>query len=146
MKQKYVRFEHKNIDKPQSSIKFKISQPIPDFNEALITLKDKFITQLHTLFNTRPNYRICLGVNADFAFAKTEAKARVGTTDPSNQINPEYITINKTSEIEVSYTDGWDAEVQKVKTTITKITLETKAQLIYNKKEIEQVLENHMMI
>jgi hypothetical protein len=135
MKQKYVRIEHKNIDKPQSSIKFRISQKIPDFNEALITLKDKFITQMHTLFNTRPNYRICLGVNADFAFAKTEAKARVGKTDPSNQINPEYITVNKTSEIEVSYKDGWDAEVQKVKTTITNITFKTKAQFIYNKKK-----------
>ena len=105
----------KNIDKPQSSIKFEISQKIPDFYEGLKTLKDKFITQMLNLFNTRPNYRICLGVNADFAFEKTEAKSRVGTTDPINQINPEYITINKTSELEVSHTDGWDAEVKKLK-------------------------------
>jgi hypothetical protein len=115
MKQKYVRIEHKNIDKPQSSIKFKISQPYPDFREGLKTLKDKFITQLHTLFNTRPNYRICLGVNADFAFAKTEAKARVGTTDPINQINPNYISINKTSEIEITHTIGWDEDVKKLR-------------------------------
>ena len=97
MGQKYVRIEHKNIDKPQSSIKFRISQEFPDFPEALKTLKDKFITQMHNLLNTRPNYRICLGVNADFAFAKVEANARVGTTDPINQINPKYVSINKTS-------------------------------------------------
>ena len=49
---------------------------------------------MHYLFNTRPNYRICLGVNADFAFSEAEADARVGTKDPINQINPKYITIN----------------------------------------------------
>ena len=39
MKEKYTRVERKNMDKPQSSIKFKISQKTPDFSEALITLK-----------------------------------------------------------------------------------------------------------
>ena len=114
MRQKYVRIEHKNIDKPQSSIKFRISQKIPDFNEALITLKDKFIKEMHNLFNTRPNYRICLGVNADFAFSKSEAEARVGTTDPFNQINPKYITINGSREIkELHYDGGWDNEKEE---------------------------------
>ena len=105
---------------------------------------------MHNLLNTRPNYRICLGVNADFAFAKTEANERVGTTDPINQINPKYISINKTSVIEQNHYFGWDdekedREVEKVKVTITNITFKTKAQFIYNKKEIEQVLENYMM-
>ena len=86
--EKYVRIEHKHIDKPQSSIKFRISQKYPDLDDGLKTLKDKFITQMHILFNTRPNYRICLGVNADFAFAKAEAEARVVTTDPIIPINP----------------------------------------------------------
>ena len=94
--QKYVRVEHKNIDNTQSNITFKISQPYPDVREGLNTLKDKFITQMHNLFNTRPNYRICLGINADFAFSEPEAEARVGTKDPINQINPKYITINIT--------------------------------------------------
>ena len=118
----------------------KLSQPYPNCSDALKTLKDKFITQMHTLLTTRPNYRICLGVNADFAFAKTEAEARVGTTDPINQINPKYATINKTSVIEQNFYFGWDdekeeQEVEKVKTTITNITFKTKAQFIYNKKK-----------
>ena len=104
--QTYIRVEHKNLDKPQSSIKFKISQPYPDFREGLNKLKDKFSTQMHNLFNTRPNYRICLGINADFAFSETEAEARVGTKDPINQINPKYITINKSREIEELHYDG----------------------------------------
>ena len=41
--QKYVRVEHKNIDKPQSNIKFKISQPYPDFPEGLKTLKTNLL-------------------------------------------------------------------------------------------------------
>ena len=82
---------------------------------------------MHNLFNTRPNYRICVGVNADFAFAKTEAEARVGTKDPNTQINPKYITINKISVIEENHYYGWDdekeeREVEKVKVTITNIT------------------------
>ena len=41
---------------------------------------------------------------------------------------------------------GWDdekeeREIEKVKTTITNITFKTKAHFIYNKKEIEQVLD-----
>ena len=58
---------------------------------------------MHNLLNTRPNYRICLGINADFAFIEPEAEARVGTTDPKNQINPKYITLNKTSVIEQTF-------------------------------------------
>ena len=78
---------------------------------------------MHNLFNTRPNYRICLGVNADFAFAKTEAEARVGTTDPINQINLEYITLNKTSVREADVYRGWENRiVDKVKVTTTNIT------------------------
>ena len=101
---------------------------------------------MHILFNTRPNYRICLGVNADFVFAKTEAEARVGTRGPTNQINPKYSTVNKTRDREENHYFGWDdekqdREVEKVKVTITNITFKTKAQFIYNKKEIEQVLE-----
>jgi hypothetical protein len=38
MRQKYVRIEHKNIDKPQSSIKFRLSQQIPDLDDGLKTL------------------------------------------------------------------------------------------------------------
>jgi hypothetical protein len=114
MQKKYVRVEHKNLDKPQSSIKFKISQTYPDFDEALKTLKDKFIKEMHNLFNTRPNYRICLGVNADFAFSKVEAEARVGTKDPINQINPKYITINGSRKIEeLHYDGGWDDEKEE---------------------------------
>ena len=102
---------------------------------------------MHNLLNTRPNYRICLGINADFAFAKTEAEARVGTKDPINQINPKYSTINKTNVIEESHYDGgWDDEkeertVEMVKVQVINITFKTKAQYIYNKKEIEQALE-----
>ena len=96
---------------------------------------------MHTLFNTRPNYRICLGVNADFAFAKTKADARVGTSDPINQSYHKYISINKTSVIEETYKVGWNEVIEKVKHTITNITFKTKALFIYNKKEIEQVLE-----
>ena len=58
---------------------------------------------MHNLLHTRPNYRICLGVNADFAFAQLEAEARVGTTDPINQLNPKYVTIHKTSVIEKTF-------------------------------------------
>ena len=77
-------------------------------------MKDKFITHMHNLFNTWPNYRICLGINADFAFSETEAEARVGTMDPINQINPKYITINNTREIEeLPYDGGWDDEKNK---------------------------------
>ena len=68
---------------------------------------------MHNLLNTRPNYRICLGVNADFAFFEPEAEARVGTTDPINQINPKYITINKTSVIEENHYFGWDDEKEE---------------------------------
>ena len=46
MQAKYVRVEHKNMDKPQSSIKFKISQTYPNYNKALTTLKQKFITTM----------------------------------------------------------------------------------------------------
>ena len=67
--------------------------------------------------------------------AKTEANARVGTTDPINQINPKYISINKTSEIEETYKVGWNEVIEKVKHTITNITFKTKAQFIYNKKK-----------
>ena len=35
----------------------------------------------------------------------------------------------------------WSEVIEKVKLTITNITFKTKAQFIYNKKEIEQVLE-----
>ena len=34
------------MDKPQSSIKFKISQTYPNYNKALTTLKQKFITTM----------------------------------------------------------------------------------------------------
>jgi hypothetical protein len=102
---------------------------------------------MHNLFSTRPNYRICLGINADFALSETEADARVGTKDPINQINPKYITINKSREIEeLHYDGGWDDEkqertVEMVKVHVRNITFKTKAPFIYNKKEIEQVLE-----
>jgi predicted transcriptional regulator len=46
MQAKYVRVEHKNMDKPQSNIKFKISQTYPNYNKALTTLKQKFITTM----------------------------------------------------------------------------------------------------
>ena len=46
MQAKYVRIEHKNMDKPQRSIKFKISQTYPNYNKALTTLKQKFITTM----------------------------------------------------------------------------------------------------
>ena len=46
MRDKYVRIEHKNLDKPQSNIKFKITQKYPDYNKALTTLKEKFITNM----------------------------------------------------------------------------------------------------
>ena len=69
---------------------------------------------MHNLFNTRPNYRICLGVNADFVFSKAEAEARVGTIDPINQIDPKYITINGSRKIEeLHYDGGWDDEKKK---------------------------------
>ena len=88
-------------------------------------MKDKFITQMHNLFNTRPNYRICLGITADFAFAKAEAEARVGTKDPTNQINPKYITLDNTKEIEeLHYDGGWDDEkkINKAKETYKQYT------------------------
>ena len=96
MRGKYVRIEHTNIDKPQSSIKFKISQKWPDYNKALITLKDKFIINMKNLFKTRPNYRICLGFNADYAIKKEDLDARVGTDDPESQIENKYIKIVST--------------------------------------------------
>ena len=69
---------------------------------------------MHNLFNPRPNYRICLGINADFSFSETEAEARVGTKDPINQINPKYITTNNIREIEeLHYNGGWDDENKK---------------------------------
>ena len=46
MQSKYVRVEHKNMDKPQSSIKFKISQTYPNYYKALTALKQKFITTM----------------------------------------------------------------------------------------------------
>ena len=164
MKEKYTRVERKNMDKPQSSIKFKISQKTPDFSEALITLKKKFIKEMNDIFKTRPNYRICLGVNADFTFDKSEANARVGTKDPLNQINPEYIKVNKEKEIDTirifnNNSGQWvydnpqskrnyeelkneademdrEIEIEKAKVIITTITFKTKAEFIYNKKEI----------
>ena len=44
---------------------------------------------------------------------------------------------------------GWWKEertVEKVEVQIINIAFKTTAQFIYNKKEIEQVLENYMMI
>jgi hypothetical protein len=99
MQAKYVRVEHKNMDKPQSSIKFKISQTYPNYYKALTTLKQKFITTMKNIFNTRPSYRICLGFNADYALRKDDLDARIGTDDPESQIENKYIKINNTKII-----------------------------------------------
>ena len=88
---------------------------------------------MHNLLNTRPNYRIYLGINADFAFAKTEANARIGTSDPINQINPNYISINKTNVIEETYKVGWNEIIEKVKHTITNINFNKKPYLYTTK-------------
>ena len=37
MRDKYVRIEHTNLDKPQRSIKSNITQKYPDYNKALTT-------------------------------------------------------------------------------------------------------------
>ena len=46
MRGTHVRIEHKNLDTPQSSIKFKITQNYPDYNKALTTLEEQFITKM----------------------------------------------------------------------------------------------------
>ena len=114
MQAKYVRVEHKNMDKPQSSIKFKISQTYPNYNKALTTLKQKFITTMKNIFNTRPNYRICLGFNADYALRKDDLDARIGTDDPESQIENKYIKVVSTKIVKVKKQDGFIEEESEV--------------------------------
>ena len=94
---------------------------------------------MNNLFNTRPNYRICLGFNAEYAFAtNTEVKARVGAD--ITQVNPKYMSILKMSQLDGIIKDGFHEE--KVKTTISTITIKTKSTIYLSpRKEIEQVLE-----
>ena len=48
---------------------------------------------MKNLFKTKPNYRICLGFNADYAIPSLDLDTRIGTTKPDKQIDPKYIKI-----------------------------------------------------
>ena len=142
MKANYVRVEQKNMDKPQSSIKFKISQKWPDYLKALATLKDKFITPMNNLFKTRPNYRICLGFNADYALPKEDLETRIGTKKPDKQIDPKYIKIGDKQMVKEEIYDEHVKEWVVQNIEVVNITLKTKAQFIYHEKEIVEILGN----
>ena len=125
---------------PKAIFTLQISQTWPDYLKALATLKDKFITDMKNLFKTRPNYRICLGFNADYAIPKEDLDTRIGSNKPDKQIDPKYIKIGDKQMMKEEIYDEHVKEWVTQNIEVVNITLKTQDQFIYLEKEIVEVL------
>ena len=72
IRDKYVRTEKKNMDKPQSNIKFKIAQKTPNFYSAMTMLKPKLEKEIEHLLSIKHEFKLSLIISADFIFPKKD--------------------------------------------------------------------------